>query len=52
VDEGIIKARRSELRNGLTCRAADFIPDAEAGLRPNIREILFLDTPDFRLLIC
>jgi hypothetical protein len=27
----------------------DFIPDAEAGLRPNIREILFLDTPDFRL---
>ena len=22
----------------------DFIPDAEAGLRPNIREILFLDT--------
>ena len=25
----------------------DFIPDAEAGLRPNIREILFLDTPDF-----
>ena len=27
----------------------DFIPDAEAGLRPNIREILFMDTPDFRL---
>ena len=27
----------------------DFIPDAEAGLRPNIREILFLDTPDCRL---
>jgi hypothetical protein len=27
----------------------EFIPDAEAGLRPNIREILFLDTPDFRL---
>lgn len=27
----------------------DFVPDAEAGLRPNIREILFLDTPDFRL---
>jgi hypothetical protein len=27
----------------------DFIPDEEAGLRPNIREILFLDTPDFRL---
>jgi hypothetical protein len=26
----------------------DFIPDPEAGLRPNIREILFLDTPDFR----
>jgi hypothetical protein len=25
-----------------------FIPDVEAGLRPNIREILFLDTPDFR----
>jgi hypothetical protein len=22
----------------------DFIPDPEAGLRPNIREILFLDT--------
>jgi hypothetical protein len=27
----------------------DFIPDEEAGLRPNIREILSLDTPDFRL---
>jgi hypothetical protein len=26
-----------------------FITDAEAGLRPDIREILFLDTPDFRL---
>ncbi len=25
----------------------EFIPDAEAGLRPNIREIL-IDTPDFR----
>jgi hypothetical protein len=27
----------------------DFIPDAETGLRPNIREILFVDTPDCRL---
>ena len=27
----------------------DFIPDPEAGLRPKIREIIFLDTPDFRL---
>jgi len=27
----------------------DFIPDPEAGLRPKIREILFFDTPDFRL---
>jgi hypothetical protein len=26
-----------------------FIPDVEAGLRPNVREIIFLDTPDFRL---
>ncbi len=26
-----------------------FVPDAEAGLRPQIREILFGDTPDFRL---
>jgi hypothetical protein len=26
-----------------------FIPDAEAGLRPQIREIVFGDTPDFRL---
>ncbi len=26
-----------------------FIPDAEAGLRPQIREITFADTPDFRL---
>src|ERR1700686_2176079 len=26
-----------------------FIPDAEAGLRPQIREIIFGDTPDFRL---
>ena len=26
-----------------------FIPDAEAGLRPQIREITFGDTPDFRL---
>jgi hypothetical protein len=26
----------------------DMISDPEAGLRPNIREILFLDTPDFR----
>jgi hypothetical protein len=25
-----------------------FVPDVEAGLRPNIREILFLDTPNFR----
>ena len=25
-----------------------FVPDVEAGLRPNIREILFMDTPDFR----
>jgi hypothetical protein len=27
----------------------DFIPDAEAGQRPKIREIIFFDTPDFRL---
>jgi len=27
----------------------DFISDPEAGLRPKIREILFFDTPDFRL---
>jgi len=26
-----------------------FLPDEEAGLRPNIREILFFDTPEFRL---
>jgi len=26
-----------------------FITDPEAGLRPQIREIIFLDTPDFRL---
>jgi len=26
-----------------------FVPDVEAGLRPNIREIIFMDTPDFRL---
>jgi hypothetical protein len=26
-----------------------FIPDAEAGLRPQVREIVFGDTPDFRL---
>jgi hypothetical protein len=26
-----------------------FLPDAEAGLRPDIREILFFDTPEFRL---
>jgi len=26
-----------------------FVKDVEAGLRPNIREIIFLDTPDFRL---
>src|SRR5580692_10850659 len=26
-----------------------FVPDVEAGLRPNIREIIFGDTPDFRL---
>ncbi len=26
-----------------------FISDPEAGLRPQIREIIFLDTPDFRL---
>jgi hypothetical protein len=26
-----------------------FVPDAEAGLRPQIREITFGDTPDFRL---
>jgi hypothetical protein len=26
-----------------------FMPDAESGLRPQIREILFGDTPDFRL---
>jgi hypothetical protein len=26
-----------------------FIADREAGLRPQIREIIFLDTPDFRL---
>lgn len=26
-----------------------FIPDPESGRRPEIREILFLDTPDFRL---
>ena len=26
-----------------------FVPDVEAGLCPNIREILFMDTPDFRL---
>jgi hypothetical protein len=25
----------------------DFIPDAKAGQRPGIREIVFLDTPDF-----
>lgn len=27
----------------------DFIPDPQSGLRPDIREILFFDTPDFRL---
>ncbi len=27
----------------------DFIPDAEMSLRPKIREIVFCDTPDFRL---
>ena len=27
----------------------DFIPDAELNLRPKIREIVFFDTPDFRL---
>lgn len=27
----------------------DFIPDAEMNQRPKIREILFFDTPDFRL---
>jgi hypothetical protein len=27
----------------------DLIPDAKAGQRPDIREIVFLDTPDFRL---
>lgn len=26
-----------------------FIPDRESGLRPQIREIVFFDTPDFRL---
>ena len=26
-----------------------FISDAESGLRPQVREIVFLDTPDFRL---
>jgi hypothetical protein len=26
-----------------------FIPDPKTGLRPSIREIIFLDTPDFRL---
>jgi hypothetical protein len=26
-----------------------FVPDVEAGLRPNIREIIFMDTPDCRL---
>jgi len=28
---------------------ADFIPDAKASERPDIREIVFFDTPDFRL---
>ena len=28
----------------------DFIPDAEAGQRPKIREIVFFDTPDFPAL--
>lgn len=27
----------------------DFIADPQSGLRPEIREILFMDTPDFRL---
>jgi hypothetical protein len=27
----------------------EFLPDAEAGQRPKIREIVFFDTPDFRL---
>lgn len=27
----------------------DFIADPQSGLRPEIREILFTDTPDFRL---
>ena len=27
----------------------DFVPDARAGQRPDIREIIFFDTPDFRL---
>lgn len=27
----------------------DFIPDAKAGQRPDVREIVFFDTPDFRL---
>jgi hypothetical protein len=27
-----------------------FVPDVEAGLRPNIREIIFMDTPDFRFI--
>src|SRR5215469_13079001 len=27
----------------------DFIADPQSGLRPDIREILFFDTPDFRL---
>ena len=27
----------------------DFIPDAKANQRPSIREIIFFDTPDFRL---
>jgi hypothetical protein len=26
-----------------------FVPDAEASLRPQVREIVFVDTPDFRL---
>jgi hypothetical protein len=35
-------------RTAKQCKVG-FIPDVEAGLRPQIREIVFGDTPDFRL---
>jgi hypothetical protein len=47
--EGLREFGKIVARTTKQVEKVEFIPDAKAGQRPEIREIIFLDTPDFRL---